>query len=191
MPRSGHSPSAPMVGLIATGGEDKALRLWEAETGRVVRTISGYVDGVWSVAFSPDGTRIASVSGTYRQLDQVRVHEVETGRALTVPIKAGTGLVSSVAFSVDGGSLVIASGMSESQGWVTVRDAQTGREQFTILVGPEPVHSAALSPDGTSIMAVVGPNNTADFTGKKNESGSGIPRPERSCSRLVATRSRS
>ncbi len=49
--------------LVATGGQDKTLRLWEAETGRELWTDAGHVDGVWSVAFSPDGHRIASASG--------------------------------------------------------------------------------------------------------------------------------
>ena len=35
----------------------------EAETGRVVATLSGHQGGVSGVAFSPDGRRLASGSG--------------------------------------------------------------------------------------------------------------------------------
>ena len=155
--------------LIATGGEDKTLRLCETETGREVWTIPGYVDSVWSVAFSPDGTHIASASGARRQLDHVRVHVVETGKAVALPFTTGTGQVSSVAFSGDGGRLVIAGGEIESGSWVAVVDARTGQELLTIPFGPDPATSASLSPDGTSLMAVVGSINPDDFANKTNE----------------------
>ena len=155
--------------LIATGGGDKTLRLWEAKTGQEVRTISGYVASVWSAAFSPDGMYIASVSGARSQLDHVRVHEVETGKAVAFPTTKDTGQLSSVAFSADGGRLVIAGGELESDSWVAVRDARTGLEPLRIAVGPDPAESASLSPDGNSLLAVVGSNNPTDFAGRTNE----------------------
>ncbi|MCB4756125.1 MAG: AAA family ATPase [Elusimicrobia bacterium] len=45
---------------IVSGGQDGTVRLWEASTGREIRTLEGHTRGVWSVAFSPDGETIVS-----------------------------------------------------------------------------------------------------------------------------------
>ena len=45
--------------LAACGGEDERVHLWDVGTGREVRTLSGFRSTVWSVAFSPNGSRLA------------------------------------------------------------------------------------------------------------------------------------
>jgi WD40 repeat protein len=49
--------------MTVSGSEDKTLKLWEAATGRELRTFSGHSKGVKSVAFSPDGRTALSGSG--------------------------------------------------------------------------------------------------------------------------------
>ena len=73
------------------------MKVWDAATGQEVLTLKGHTGGVTSVAFSPDGKRLASASwdGT------VKVWDAATGQeALT--LKGHTGWVTSVAFSPDG-----------------------------------------------------------------------------------------
>jgi WD40 repeat protein len=41
---------------------DNTVKVWDAESGRVLRTLSGHGGAVWSAAFSPDGRRIVSAS---------------------------------------------------------------------------------------------------------------------------------
>ncbi len=41
--------------LVATGGRDLSLRLWDAATGKEVRKMTGHRGDVFGVAFSPDG----------------------------------------------------------------------------------------------------------------------------------------
>jgi WD40 repeat protein len=36
------------------------VRLWDAQTGALLRTLEGHTDWVWSVAFAPDGRLLAS-----------------------------------------------------------------------------------------------------------------------------------
>jgi WD40 repeat protein len=48
------------AGLLATCSADATVRTFNAGTGAAVKTFSGHSDWVYSVAFSPDGTRLAS-----------------------------------------------------------------------------------------------------------------------------------
>jgi WD40 repeat protein/serine/threonine protein kinase len=47
---------------LATGSEDRSIKLWDTTTGEEVFTLRGHTSGVLCVAFSPDGQRIASGS---------------------------------------------------------------------------------------------------------------------------------
>src|SRR5262249_17664708 len=47
---------------LATGGFDKSVRLWEAASGKPVRTLAGHQDLVLSVAYRGDGKQVASAS---------------------------------------------------------------------------------------------------------------------------------
>jgi WD40 repeat protein len=110
-------------------------------------TLYGHTGGVRSVAFSPDGTRLASTSDDRT----VRVWEVATGReALT--LKGHTGQVLSVAFSPDGSRLASAG----QDGMVRVWEAATGREALTLKGHAGQVHqvqSVAFSPDGKRLAS--------------------------------------
>ena len=51
---------------LASGGDDRTVRLWDVETGACVRTLEGHGTSsyayVYSVCFSPDGRMVASDS---------------------------------------------------------------------------------------------------------------------------------
>ena len=40
--------------VVATGGSDQNLRLWDAETGQLLRSLPGS-DTIWTIEYSPDG----------------------------------------------------------------------------------------------------------------------------------------
>ncbi|GII92382.1 TIR domain-containing protein [Sinosporangium siamense] len=46
--------------MIATAGDDLAVRLWDSATGDLLHTLPGHTRRIWSLAFSPDGTLLAS-----------------------------------------------------------------------------------------------------------------------------------
>jgi WD40 repeat protein/serine/threonine protein kinase len=93
----------------------------------------------WSVAYSPDGKRLASGSD-----DAVKVWDAQTGQEF-LTIKAPTGGVTSVAFSPDGKRLACAGGS-----WLKVWDAQTGDELLS-LKGHSV--SVAFSPDSKRLAS--------------------------------------
>jgi WD40 repeat protein len=53
---------APDGRTLASGSDDKTIKLWDVASGREVRTLSGHTASVWSVAFAPDGRTLASGS---------------------------------------------------------------------------------------------------------------------------------
>ena len=66
-------------GKLASGSDDKTVRLWDAEKGEAIGTaLEGHGDRVWSIVFSPDGKKIASGSDD----ETVRLWDAETGEAI-------------------------------------------------------------------------------------------------------------
>lgn len=56
--------------LLATGGADGRVRLWDANTGALRRHLPGGADWVEQAVFSPDGDRLATRAGRYLRVWQ-------------------------------------------------------------------------------------------------------------------------
>ena len=48
--------------VLASGGKDGTIRLWNVRAGELLHTLSGHTAWVYSLAFSPEGKFIASGS---------------------------------------------------------------------------------------------------------------------------------
>jgi WD40 repeat protein len=121
------------------------IKLWDAETGAVLKTLSGHKGGV-SAAFSPDGKRIVSGGD-----NTIKLWDATTGAELkTLSREAGS--VVTVTFSHDGKRIV--SGTVD--GKIDLWDVMTGAKLKTMLTraGPDPVNLVAISPDGKWVAAV-------------------------------------
>ncbi len=107
-------------------------------------TLVGHAGFVFSVAFSPDGQRLASGSAD----KTVKTWDSATGKELFA-LKGHANWVRSVAFSPDGQRL--ASGGSDQT--VKIWDSATGKELFTLKGHAGEVMSVAFSPDGQRLAS--------------------------------------
>jgi WD40 repeat protein len=125
--------------LAAAGIE--TVRLWDARTGQQLLECKGHVKRVMGVAFSPDGTRLATGS-----LDATaRLWDVQTGKQLR-EYKGHAGFVMVVAFSPDGTRLATAGDMT-----ARVWDVRTGQQLIVCKGHSDGVSGVAFSPDGTRL----------------------------------------
>ena len=137
--------------------DDNTVRLWDANTGTHIKTLTGYTSAVNSVSFSPDGSTIAS--GNWD--NTVRLWDADTGRHIKT-LKGHIDSVWSVSFSPDGNT--IASGSSTLGGTIGIRsgtwgktvflwDVNTGKYIDTLIGHPDHASSVRFSPDGSTIAS--------------------------------------
>ena len=89
--------------IVRRGGE---VRVWDAVSGQQLYNLRGHTAAVWSVAFSPDGRRLASASGPYdprrvAKTGGVKIWDMQTGQEVCT-LRGYPGAVYGVAFSPDG-----------------------------------------------------------------------------------------
>ena len=109
--------------LLAGAGADRAIRVWEAASGKLLATIEDHADWVLDVAFSPDGKRLASASRDKTS----KVFDVGKKEALvTFPGHAES--VHAVAFAPDGKSVATGGADNKIRLWNPDEDGKQVRE---------------------------------------------------------------
>jgi WD40 repeat protein len=121
-----------------------AVVVWDAETGKEVISLphSGWAG---SVAWSPDGKRLASGGGD----GTVKIWDGATGREILTLI-GHRGIVLCVAWSPDGRRLASVDSRDRA---IRVWDARTGKEAFTLKGHNGAVMGVAFSPDGRRLAS--------------------------------------
>ncbi len=151
----------PDSSQLLSGGQDRAIILWDVISGNEVKRFEGSVGAVLRVAFSPDGTTIASTSADETVKDDttdtvdrmVRVWNVESGDVvLTIDPKSG--FLRALAYSPDGQTLVVGMWDSGNSGTIRFYDLQTGEEKRRFFTHNDNVTDIAFSQDGTRLATV-------------------------------------
>ena len=135
--------------LVASGGSDQTIRLWDVADGRMVRMLElrGFMNSANSVAFSPDGERIA-VGGND---GQIWIWRVADGSSTTV-LRGHTAAITSVAFSPDGARLASASNDMTVRLW----RSHDGQPLRSFYGHTQVVHAIAWNSDGSLIASAGG-----------------------------------
>jgi hypothetical protein len=84
--------------LLASAGKDRAVRIWDPVTGRLLRELTGFGAEVETVAFSPDGSLLAT--GDYAR--GIRFWPLPSGQELPAPNHPLGPTIWACAFSLDG-----------------------------------------------------------------------------------------
>jgi hypothetical protein len=130
--------------FIVSGSWDQTVKVWDAQSGALLRSLGGHTGPVHAVAVSPDERFI--ISGSWDQT--VKVWDAQSG-ALLRSLGGHTGPVLAVAVSSDGRFLV--SGLGD--GTVKVWDAQNGELLCSLKGHTGQVNTVAVSPDGRFLVS--------------------------------------
>jgi WD40 repeat protein len=129
---------------LATAGQfSRTIRLWDKDTGKLIRAFMGTPDSVTCIAFSPDGRTLASGDSH----GVVYLWEVDSGRQLGAVTTKGLLWVSSVAFSPDGKLLA----WSGSAKVVFLHNLDSNRELPSLRGHQGAIDTLAFAPDGKSL----------------------------------------
>jgi WD40 repeat protein len=150
------SPDGKWAASAGTDAPDDVVWLWELAAGRAKQTLRGHIWTIHSIAFSPDGHKLASGSSD----KSIRLWDTRTGEltlALSQPDQVVPGqrnlgipgMVFAVAFSPDGTLLASGGGDGVGEyGEVVLWDLPSGKQRARLLgPGEKQVWAVAFSPD--------------------------------------------
>jgi WD40 repeat protein len=125
--------------VVAGSGYGNLVTISDATTGQHLLVLQGHTDVIGNVAWSPDGSKIASASND----NTIRIWDATTGAALNTFSLEN---VNSIRWSPDGQSLAATS----TDGRVVLWNVNIGY-QFTEYISSDGLFSVGWSPDGTKL----------------------------------------
>lgn len=132
--------------LLATGGEDALVTIWDIDSGHRLLTLSGHSAAVTSLAASQDGARLASGSRDHT----VRIWDSRSG-ALLATLGEHRDVVTGTTYSPDGQRLVTGSW----DGTVRVHDMALLGTVKTLEIGQR-ISMVEISSDGALLAVASG-----------------------------------
>ncbi|GAP94297.1 WD40 domain-containing protein [Leptolyngbya sp. NIES-2104] len=131
--------------LLASGGEDLTIRIWDMQTQECLHILEGYQGWVAALAFAPLGQTLTEgyLLASNAADGTIRLWNVETGQTLHV-LEGHTSGVLSVAFSPDGQTIASSSQDQTIRLW----DVRTGQAIAVWQAHEGAIWTLAFSPDG-------------------------------------------
>ncbi|KAI0085850.1 quinon protein alcohol dehydrogenase-like superfamily [Irpex rosettiformis] len=142
--------------LVAVGFDDATIILWDLATGRVVSRPEGHEDGIYALAFSPNGARLASASADMKVIVWTVI--ADEGEGMTDVAENDFSIlegheqeVTKLAYSPDGSRLVSAS----LDGTMKIWDASSAYELLRSINNITCPNWLCITPDSTKIVATM------------------------------------
>ncbi|KAH8814926.1 prolyl oligopeptidase-like protein [Xylogone sp. PMI_703] len=130
---------------IASCSADGTIKIWDAITGKHMRTLEGHLAGVSTIAWSPDSKSLASGSDD----KTIRLWDRATGKPYPAPLLGHHNYVYSLAFSPKGNML--ASGSYDEA--VFLWDLRARRQMRSLPAHSDPVGAVDFIRDGTLVCS--------------------------------------
>jgi WD40 repeat protein len=148
--------------MLATTGDDGAVRVWDPRTGEELSSFEDQDDVVvFGATFSPDGSLLAA--SWIDEDDPVRVMNVATGEVIA---KIESDGVQRMSFSPDGDRLAL----GNLGGPARVVDLDSGEALFTLgALGADGERDLSWSPDGQWLATTGGDGNARIWDGDTGE----------------------
>lgn len=146
LPQIGHTDAvrcvkfSPDGALLATGGDDTNVILWDVRSGRDIKHLRGHKGSVASLAFSPDGLKLLSAS----EDDSLKLWDLAPG-VLARNLADHSKFVKSVEFSPDGKQAFSASLDRTIKVWTLDRNSKP----TTYVSLQKGIETLAVHPSGT------------------------------------------
>ncbi|HEV3116442.1 MAG TPA: protein kinase [Gemmataceae bacterium] len=144
-------PGLVVCFILAAVGLSACLLLMLAtfggQGGPVLANPNRTDEGVWTLAFSPDGRRLVTAGGDHSHPGQLQIWDVAGGKPL-VTLRESPGMRTS-AYSPDGQMLAT----GHWDGEIKLRDPLTGAERATLTGHAIGVNGLAFSADGTQLAS--------------------------------------
>jgi WD40 repeat protein len=138
------SPDGKVL-ATATGYSNRKVSLWEADTGRQLGTLTAHNSYVMELAFSRDGSTLATASSD----ETVQLWDTKTWKVAFAPLRGNSDEVHSVGFSADG--QLLATGCKD--GVVMLWDSRTRKPPHGRRMLPANIRWAVLLPGSKMIYA--------------------------------------
>ncbi len=137
-------------GKYLASGSYQEVKLWDAKTGELRRTIGGFTERVVCLAFSPDSKLLATGGGAPTQEGELKLIDVAAGKVVR-DIKANvhSDTVLGVGFSPDG-KILVSCGADK---FVKTFEVATGKFQKAFEGHTHHVLGVGFSPDGKQIAS--------------------------------------
>ena len=137
--------------LLISGADDHAIKVWDINNGKCQKTIQGYTNRIWSVAFSPNAKMLVTGS----EDNKIRLWNIQEGISSKEPVATlskHTDWVWSVVFNPDGNMLASASEDNTIRLW-RLQDSQWQEYRNLNEQHTDRVRIVAFSPDGKKLAS--------------------------------------
>lgn len=155
---------------LATAGHDRAIHLWDVETGGLIRSLIGHNGAVYDIAFDPSGTILASASAD----ETIKIWNAKSGERLDT-LGQCEGEQYAVRFSNDGKRVIAAGADKRIRSWSIASEVSPAVSTMThsVFAHEGAVLAMEISDDGM-LVATVGEDRLVKVWESKDLKSIGI-----------------